>query len=601
MSSSVRCSLLTANAMLRQLRRIAPGMSAIAIVVLALAVAKPLRAESFACAAGDVPCLISAINQANANGHPTNTIRLAPGTYTLTNIDNDTAGPNGLPSITSTLTIDVTEKEMATIMRASNAVNFRLFHVGTNGRLILRGVTLSGGVSGFALANNGGGLYNNGGAVTIIDSVVHGNQSVSGGGLYNNGGAVTIIDSVVLGNRSDFGSGGGIYNQGGWLTIARSTFDRNIGFSGAAVFTINNGSVSVSQSRFTSNGGGGTGGGVMAWDGTLFIAQSTFGGNSSESGGAGIFVLSGTAVVRDSAFVENHSFSGSAIHNSGTVDAVNTTFARNVLQPFFNGQGLAIRNRGRLSLTNSTLAENNTLIPPIGPARMVLWTDGTTILQNTILVHDPNAPFIRDCGGGGAVISLGNNLIGDPSGCDIVLQPSDLTGDAGLGPFTDNGTPGNGHFPLLSTSRAIDAGNGAACPPTDQLGQPRVGHCDIGAIEFHPPVLTVTIEIKPGSDPAPINPKSAGVIPVAILTTQTFNAATVDASTVRFGKTGTEATAVRSALQDVDENGTLDMILHFQTQGAGITCGDTSAFLNGQTISKLAIQGSDAIVTVGCH
>ena len=44
---------------------------------------------------------------------------------------------------------------------------------------------------------------------------------------------------------------------------------------------------------------------------------------------------------------------------------------------------------------------------------------------------------------------------------------------------------------MLPTSQAIDAGNDAVCPRTDQLGQrrvniPRVGTsiCDIGAVEF---------------------------------------------------------------------------------------------------------------------
>jgi hypothetical protein len=53
------------------------------------------------------------------------------------------------------------------------------------------------------------------------------------------------------------------------------------------------------------------------------------------------------------------------------------------------------------------------------------------------------------------------------------------------------GTPGNGHFPLLPTSQAIDAGNAAVCPRRDQLGHRRVNirgvgtsRCDIGAIEF---------------------------------------------------------------------------------------------------------------------
>ena len=64
------------------------------------------------------------------------------------------------------------------------------------------------------------------------------------------------------------------------------------------------------------------------------------------------------------------------------------------------------------------------------------------------------------------------------------LQSTDLTGDPGLGAFTDDGTPGNGHFPLLFTSQAINAGNPKTCPKTDQLGEKRVGICDIGAIEF---------------------------------------------------------------------------------------------------------------------
>ena len=78
-------------------------------------------------------------------------------------------------------------------------------------------------------------------------------------------------------------------------------------------------------------------------------------------------------------------------------------------------------------------------------------------------------------------------------GCTITLQPSDLTGDPGLDAFTDNDRPGNGHFPLLPTSQAIDTGNDAVCPRRDQLGQRRINIrgvgtsiCDIGAIEFHP-------------------------------------------------------------------------------------------------------------------
>jgi hypothetical protein len=110
----------------------------------------------------------------------------------------------------------------------------------------------------------------------------------------------------------------------------------------------------------------------------------------------------------------------------------------------------------------------------------------------------------------------------------------------------------------------------------------------------------VTIDIKPGSDTNPINPRSRGVIPVAILTTDTLNATTVDPTTVHFGRSGSEAAVVQSALEDVNGDGRLDLILHFRSQETGIQCGDTSALLTGATAGGQAIQGADAIVTVGC-
>ena len=108
------------------------------------------------------------------------------------------------------------------------------------------------------------------------------------------------------------------------------------------------------------------------------------------------------------------------------------------------------------------------------------------------------------------------------------------------------------------------------------------------------------IDIKPGSFPNSINPRSKGVIPVAILTTNSFDATAVDPTTVLFGPTGTEAASVHSALEDVDGDGDTDMILHFNTLNTGILCGDTSASLTGDTFGGQAIKGSDSIKTAGC-
>jgi hypothetical protein len=123
------------------------------------------------------------------------------------------------------------------------------------------------------------------------------------------------------------------------------------------------------------------------------------------------------------------------------------------------------------------------------------------------------------------------------------------------------------------------------------------------ALQFDSPLTNVVpIDIEPGEFPNRItisrDPNRIEVTTVAILTTPTFNATTVDSNTVRFGKTGTEAAPVQAAVADADGDGTLDLILRFRTQDTGLQCGDTSALLTGKTVSGQAIQGSDSIVTV---
>lgn len=109
-------------------------------------------------------------------------------------------------------------------------------------------------------------------------------------------------------------------------------------------------------------------------------------------------------------------------------------------------------------------------------------------------------------------------------------------------------------------------------------------------------VIGVGIDIKPCSNPNSINPDSNGVIPVAILTTAYFDAADVDALTVRFGPD--EAWAKHWALEDVDNDGDEDMILHFRTQDTGIKHGDTQAELVGETLEGRDIHGLDSVRTV---
>ena len=119
--------------------------------------------------------------------------------------------------------------------------------------------------------------------------------------------------------------------------------------------------------------------------------------------------------------------------------------------------------------------------------------------------------------------------------------------------------------------------------------------------------LAVAIDIKPGSDPNSINPRSKGKIPVAILSTNTaagesvdFDATQVDSTTIRFGPDGANIAHSNGHVEDVDSDGDADLVLHFESQETGIACGDTEATLTGATFGGVGVTGTDAVNTVGC-
>ncbi|KKR49312.1 MAG: hypothetical protein UT84_C0033G0006 [Candidatus Curtissbacteria bacterium GW2011_GWA1_40_16] len=107
----------------------------------------------------------------------------------------------------------------------------------------------------------------------------------------------------------------------------------------------------------------------------------------------------------------------------------------------------------------------------------------------------------------------------------------------------------------------------------------------------------VEIDVKPGSgsDPNSLNLKSNGVIPVAILTTPSFDATQVDVSTVRFGPNQAKEIHNKGHLEDIDGDGDIDLVLHFKTKETGIQSIDTEACLTGTTSNGIPIQGCDTI------
>ena len=108
------------------------------------------------------------------------------------------------------------------------------------------------------------------------------------------------------------------------------------------------------------------------------------------------------------------------------------------------------------------------------------------------------------------------------------------------------------------------------------------------------PQIEITIDIKPGSYPNRINLKSKGKVPVAILTTDDFDAYVVDPDTVNFAG----ANPLRWRMEDVDNDGDHDMLLHFKTQELDLTKESTDATLEGETFGGIQLTGTDSVKIV---
>jgi hypothetical protein len=189
--------------------------------------------------------LVDAITAANTDtatggcpaGSDADTIVLPPGsTQTLTEVNNSTYGPTGLPIISSVVTLEgqgsiITRQESYT-----ETSRFRIIAVNSTGNLTLNETTVSGGRFPFSYDDrfNGGGIANYGGTLTVLNSTITGNGTSryygAGGGVANVGGTLTMLNSIIVNNFSGdgyVGSGGGVANVDGTLTMLNSIIANN--------------------------------------------------------------------------------------------------------------------------------------------------------------------------------------------------------------------------------------------------------------------------------------------------------------------------------------------------------------------------------------
>ena len=110
--------------------------------------------------------------------------------------------------------------------------------------------------------------------------------------------------------------------------------------------------------------------------------------------------------------------------------------------------------------------------------------------------------------------------------------------------------------------------------------------------ELPGPCGEVIIDIKPGSDPNSINLKSKGVVPVAVLSTDEYDATLIDPATVVFAG----ADPVRWAVEDVwPFDGKDDILFHFKTQELDLDENSADATLTGNNTDGKSFWGTDTV------
>jgi len=111
--------------------------------------------------------------------------------------------------------------------------------------------------------------------------------------------------------------------------------------------------------------------------------------------------------------------------------------------------------------------------------------------------------------------------------------------------------------------------------------------------------LLADVDIKPGSDRNTINVRSRGVIPVAILGTQIVDVYDIDPGTVQLSKNYINARKGKGMLEDVNDDGVMDMILHFPTADLFFREGQMGSCLRGYTWGGRFLRGCNGVTLHG--
>jgi predicted outer membrane repeat protein len=263
---------------------------------------------------------------------------------------------------------------------------------------------------------------------------------------------------------------------------------------------MNNNSLSTTLTNVTFSGNSvtnGDGGGI--YNNSLYttLTNVTFSGNSATNGkGGGIsnFWVSGSTLTNVT-FSGNTADQGGGMYDDNTDSTLtNVTFSGNSAT---SGGGMYSDNNSNSTLTNVTFSGNSAT-----SGGGMYNDDGKLTLTNVIIANSTGGNCYNYIGS-----YAGWNNLADDGSCG-----SSFTNSASIALGTLGNYGGSTQtIPLLPGSAAIDAGNSANCPSTDQRGQARNDlQCDIGAYEMEMSDRNNTT-LNPGTTMRTYGPPRAGI------------------------------------------------------------------------------------------
>ena len=179
------------------------------------------------------------------------------------------------------------------------------------GSAVLDGALFSGNAATFGA---GGGFYNFAGFLSVENSSFLANvASSAGGGLYNVGveGRETLLADATFADNSAQ-NGGALFDYGGALSLSGARFERNEAIeSGGAIYVDSNAELQLVDAEFSANQVDGDGGALFN-AGVLTVDGARFDGDAADGDGGAVF-STGYFEIRDAAFANAVATNGGAI------------------------------------------------------------------------------------------------------------------------------------------------------------------------------------------------------------------------------------------------------------------------------------------------